>query len=239
MARSLFSWLYTLVTEALDQRVGWHRLPVPLGLLTLVGLRMRLRARNLYDRSPATLTEQPPAPEGERYLTVRTADGKFNDLENPTMGSAETRFGRNIPLEHTYPENDWSILNNPNPRMVSRELLTRDTFKPATTLNLLAAAWLQFMVRDWFSHEKGEYNNSWELPLREDDPWPDRPMRILRVPDDPTRTPAETGTPPTHLNTETHWWDASQIYGSDPAFQKLVRSGELGKLKVDPRGIIP
>src|SRR5919202_453928 len=179
MARSLFSWLYTLVTEALDRRVGWHRLPVPLGLLTLVGLRMRLRARNLYDTSPATLTEQPPAPEDERYLTARTADGKFNDLENPTMGSAETRFGRNIPLEHTYPENDWSILNNPNPRTVSRELLTRDTFKPATTLNLLAAAWLQFMVRDWFRHGKGDIQNPWQPELGDDDPWPhQRPMQI-------------------------------------------------------------
>ena len=48
-------------------------------------------------------------------------------------------FGRNVLLEHTYPENSWSIRNEPNPRTVSRVLLTRDTFKPATTLNLMAA----------------------------------------------------------------------------------------------------
>ena len=40
----------------------------------------------------------------------------------------------------------------PNPRVVSRELLTRDSFVPATSLNMLAAAWIQFMTRDWFSH---------------------------------------------------------------------------------------
>ena len=37
------------------------------------------------------------------------------------MGSAGTRFGRNVPLEHTYPETEPRLLT-PNPRAVSREL---------------------------------------------------------------------------------------------------------------------
>ena len=45
-----------------------------------------------------------------------------------------------------------TAIMHPNPRVVSRELLTRDTFAPATSLNTLAAAWIQFMTRDWFSH---------------------------------------------------------------------------------------
>ena len=53
----------------------------------------------------------------------------------------------------------------PNPRVVSRELLTRDAFVPATTLNMLAAAWIQFMTRDWFSHGTGDINNPWTIPL--------------------------------------------------------------------------
>ena len=36
----------------------------------------------------------------------------------------------------------------PNPRTVSRRLLTRKEFIPATTLNTLAATWIQFMVKD-------------------------------------------------------------------------------------------
>jgi hypothetical protein len=102
------------------------------------------------------------------------------------MGSAGTRFGRNVPLEHTYPDNHWALLE-PSPRTVSRELLTRETFQPATTLNLLAAAWLQFMIRDWFSHGKSETENPWELELSEDDPWSqERPMRIMRTSSTPT-----------------------------------------------------
>jgi hypothetical protein len=71
-------------------------------------------------------------------------------------------------------------------------------------------------------------------------------MRILRLPDDPTRTPGEASRPPTRLNTESHWWDASQVYGSDQAFQAMVRvqpaspgARTLGKLVVGPDGLIP
>src|SRR5919112_3850711 len=198
MIRSVFSRVFTGVTEALDRRFRWHRLPIPLGLLTLVGLRIRLRESNLHDTSSATV--DPPAPEGSRHLTTRTVDGTFNDLENPRMGSAGTRFGRNVPIELTYPENEWALLR-PNPRTVSRELLTRHEFQPADTLNLLAAAWLQFMIRDWFSHGKSEKENPWELELEEDDPWTqERPMQVLRPPKAPTRQPDDTS-PPTYINT--------------------------------------
>jgi hypothetical protein len=236
MAGSLLSRLFTRATEALDQRFRWYTLPLPLEILILIGLRMRLRERNLYDTS--STVQRPPKPEGVRHLTARTVDGTFNDLDHPPMGSAKTRFGRNVPLEHTYPDNDWALLN-PNPRTVSRELLTRDSFRPATTLNLLAAAWLQFMIRDWFSHGKSEKENPWKLELSEDDPWPqERPMHILRTRKDPTRSPHDTS-PPTYLNTETHWWDGSQIYGSNAETQAMVRSGEDGKLVVDPDGSMP
>ena len=236
MARSLFSRVFTDITEALDRKFRWHRLPVPLGLLTLVGLRMRLRESNLHDTSSPTADV--PSPEGSRHLTTRTVDGTFNDLEKPRMGSAGTRFGRNVPVELTYPENEWALLK-PNPRTVSRELLTRHEFQPASTLNLLAAAWLQFMIRDWFSHGKSEKENPWELELEEDDPWTqERPMQIMRTPADPTHSPEDT-LPPTYLNTQSHWWDGSQIYGSDRETQQKVRTGEDGKLVVGPDGLPP
>lgn len=162
--------------------------------------------------------------------------GTYNDLRAPTMGSAGTRFGRNIPLAYAYPEPELDILS-PNPRTVSRELLTRHPFIPATPLNVLAAAWLQFMVRDWFSHGKGLKENMWELPLQHGDPWPDRPMRIPRTRPDPTHVPGSIG-PPTFINTETHWWDASQIYGTSAETQHMVRSGEHGKLRTGPDGLL-
>ena len=87
--------------------------------------------------------------------------------------------------------------------------MTRREFLPATTLNVLAAAWLQFMIRDWFSHGKSERENPWELELDESDPWPqERPMQIMRTRKDPSRSP-DDASPPTYVNTETHWWDGS------------------------------
>ena len=236
MSGSLFSRLFTRATEVLDRRFRWHKLPLPLQLLTLMGLRMRLRERNLYDTSSATPAKVSPPADG-RHLTARTADGAFNDLESPAMGSTETRFGRNVPVELTYPENDWALLK-PSPRTVSRELMTRHEFLPATTLNVLAGAWLQFMIRDWFSHGKSETENPWEVELAEDDPWTqERPMRIMRTRKDPTHPP-EDSDPPTYLNTETHWWDGSQLYGSNAETQKRVRSREDGKLVVGPDGML-
>jgi Animal haem peroxidase len=166
-----------------------------------------------------------------------TADGTFIDLQNPKMGSARTRFGRNVPLEDAYP-NESGVLT-PNPRTVSQELLTRDTFKPATLMNLLAAAWIQFMIHDWFSHGKNQKEHPWEVPLQEDDPWYEHPMRILRTHRDPTHSPDSDDLPPTYLNIATAWWDGSQLYGSDAETQAKVRSGEDGKLTIGPDGLLP
>jgi len=134
--KPLFSRLFVWVTGVLDRTFGWHKLSIPLGIVTLIGLRKKLRARNLHDtwlvpREVAERVEEhvKKPPKGGRYLTARTADGTFNDLENPAMGSAGMPFGRNAPLEHTHPENNWEIENGPNPRKVSRELLTRDTYQ--------------------------------------------------------------------------------------------------------------
>ena len=103
------------------------------------------------------------------------------------MGSAGTRFGRNAPLSETWQESMPGIMS-PSPRVVSRELMTRETFTPATTLNLLAASWLQFQIRDWFSHGQSVKDDPWMIPLAENDTWPQPDMKVLRTMPDPTRT---------------------------------------------------
>ena len=232
--------LFNGIMERVDHSVGWDRLPPALGLVTLIGVRNNLREKNLYDTGVAAPSVPTPdlIPTDGRHLTARTVDGTFNDLSKPGMGAAGTRFGRNFPIEYGHPEPEPAILE-PNPRTVSRELMTRHVFAPATTLNVLAAAWLQFMIRDWFSHGKSPKENPWKLPLKEDDTWHENPMQIMRTRPDPTRPPVDDGAPPTYVNTETHWWDGSQIYGSSKEIQAHVRSGVDGKLKVGPNGLIP
>ncbi|HKU43349.1 MAG TPA: peroxidase family protein, partial [Polyangiales bacterium] len=62
-----------------------------------------------------------------------------------------------------------------------------------------------------------------------------RPMLVSRTRRDPTRCPMSGG-PLTFTNDVTHWWDASQIYGSSAAQQLKLRTLQGGKLRLDARG---
>jgi hypothetical protein len=229
--------LWARWSASLDRRWGWQSLIPLLGALTLSGLRTVLRRENLYDTRALPSTDQPAvAPEKARWRMARSADGTYNDLQIPDMGSANTRFGRNVPLIDTVVDRD-SVLR-PNPRTVSLKLLTREQFIPARSLNLLAACWLQFMVHDWLQHGNNQSSDPWLVPLTKDDPWPQHPMRISRTRHDPTR-PENAEAPPTFSNTVTHWWDGSQIYGSDEETQLKVRSGSDGMLKIGSDGLLP
>ena len=224
------SRLIISLSSALDRRIGWARLPRPFGLLTLIGLREQLREHNLHGTGLVA-----PAPEKPSNLAARTLDGSWNDRDVPAMGGLHTRFGRNVPLAHAYPEHETDLLE-PSPRLVSRRLLARERFIPAPTLNLLAAAWIQFEVHDWLSHDTTQ-KRTIPIPLEKDDDWPEPPLEIAGTVPEPSAE-AE-GDPPVFGTHDTHWWDGSQIYGLDKAFQDAVRSGENGMLKLDEAKLPP
>jgi hypothetical protein len=233
---SVFTKALSAAAQAADDRVGWDKLPRPLAILTLLGIRFKLRERNLFDTetNPPTVPPLPPGGEQE-YLTGRTLDGSYNDLENPAMGAVGCRFGRNVPLESTFPEPQPELLE-PSPRVVSRELLTRTEFIPATTLNVLAAAWLQFEVHDWLWHGKPQDEGAFKVALADGDDWPEDPMTIQSTLEDPT--PRPEGCPPTFRTAESHWWDGSQAYGNNPEMNDSLRTQEDGKLRLED-GLIP
>jgi hypothetical protein len=243
------------VFAGVNRVVPWHRLPRPLGLLNLIPIREKLRAKNLHDTTHLPSSHEPEAPEWEPELGVqRTSDGTYNDLANPRMGAASTRFGRNIPLKHAWPEQEPALLE-PSPRVISNRLLARQEFVPARSLNLLAAAWIQFMTHDWFDHGTPRRGNEFKVPLDKErgDSWHEDPMRIRRTPGDPTRRPGAEDGPPTYVNQGSHWWDASQIYGNSEAETRalrctdeedggqrrgkllLVGEGQEEQLPIDPR----
>ena len=112
MAGSLLSNLFTRGAEKVDRAVGWSNLPTPLAVPVLIGLRQRLRESNLFDTGRGPLDH--PAPDGNgdgNHMTARTLDGTFNDLNDPLMGSLGSRFGRNVPIEVTYPEHPDALLD--------------------------------------------------------------------------------------------------------------------------------
>jgi hypothetical protein len=177
--------------------------------------------------------------------TDATKDSMYFNMSHPGA-----RFGRNVPLSEAMA--DEANLLNPSPRLVSTALLARTDFKPAKILNLLAAAWIQFETHDWFNHGEppweGEKEDKkargirdpitddqyrpHEVPIKSPDTWHQCPMRIRPTRPDPTRDydkerSQNNGTlkyPKSYVNAESHWWDGSQIYGSNPQTTERLRS---------------
>ncbi|MDQ1481963.1 MAG: hypothetical protein QOF35_39, partial [Actinomycetota bacterium] len=227
----IFERAFDSEVERIDQKHPWYELPEPLGLLELIGIRNTLRRENLTDTSRlAAIDPVQPPPFEERFTAERTSDGSWNDLVHGEMGMAGTRFGRNVPVEATWP--DRLRILDPSPREISRRLMTRDNgIIPASAGNALIASWLQFMLHDWVKHGASPTDNPWVIPLLPGDAWPEPPLQVMRTPDDPT-SPPDSDLPPTHINVNTHWWDGSQIYGNDLESQTFLRAHAGGKLRL-------
>ena len=114
--------------DAVDRVAEWWELPLPAQLLQLAHFREDLRRFNLYD------TEQVENGGGVAVVAEpprhRAYDGSQTDPDNPSMGKTGTRFGRNVPLEATLPEEQTML--DPSPREVANQLLSREGFQPAT-----------------------------------------------------------------------------------------------------------
>lgn len=222
---------------------AWHRWPFLIAVPLIVGHRTNMRRHNLSN----TQTVPPPVPPPDEtdIRGMRGADGSYNDLAKPWMGMAGVRFGRNMPIPDTFGERAPKLFE-PSPRLVSNRLLARREFVPVPHLNVMAAAWIQFMVHDWLSHGSNDkHTTPHDIPLPEGDDWPYGRMTVL--PTFPaSNTPEDAGRPTTFTNVETSWWDGSQIYGSSLERQLLVRTDpatgrlrEDGKLALQPDGSLP
>ncbi len=214
--------------------LAWYRLPKILGLIALIRLRDDLRDENLFDTENPPLEKNPnPDQVPTEKVNGRTFDGTYNDLEYPQMGAAGAKLGRNFPLDRVHP--DLKNLMNPNPRVISQKLLARQEFQPVKIMNLWAASWIQFQTHDWFAHKPGNIEDSHEIPLEASDPWPEPPMLVPRTPPEPQ----QAGQPPTYANLNTHWWDGSQVYGSDEKSARKLRTGTDGKMKLGDEALLP
>jgi Animal haem peroxidase len=229
-----------------DVWTNWYRKRTYSGILTLAYMREKLNADNLLSSYPegeriGFVPDGLTPPDGVTHY--RTADGSWNNLDDPKEGAAGTRFPRNVANSAIAPETGDDLLT-PNPRAVSLALLTRgDRMKEVPFLNLLAASWIQFQNHDWITHGENLSREILEIPLADDDParrkYRQSAMFVGRTQPDPTRRDSGEETPATFINEVTHWWDGSQIYGSDQSTQDLLRSGVGGRLRVNDDGTLP
>ena len=206
------------------------------GLLVLAFEREELFANNLFDFERYGEYNEDIVCD-DRSLTARTEDGTCNNLDNPAEGAALRRFGRNVELSAAQGETDTLLI--PNPRDVSNSVMGRDEFKPATSVNFIAASWIQFMVHDWVDHTVDEVGDPIVVPLPPGDELGTGELEIKRTKADPTRTADEADYPNSYRNKNTHWWDGSQLYGSNKAQSDAIRSFSGGRLAVNDDNTLP
>lgn len=236
--------------------IPWHQLPGLIGAFNLDFLRIELRQNNLHDGyasadAQGKLGELPAAEK--RYVGTRNSDGQDNSLELRKMGCAGMRLGRNFNRKYCHKPTDDELWN-PSPRLVSQAFMARkpEEFKPATILNLLAAAWIQFQVHDWFNHEdvsdthpidqvilkliRLQSDKTYDVPLSSGDNWPANDMKLFQTKPDKALDSSDEQCPG-YRNVNTAWWDGSQIYGSSEAVTMSLRGNHPhGKLLLDRVG---
>ncbi len=124
-------------------------------------------------------------------------------------------------------------------------------YQKAPFFNVLAAFWIQFMNHDWFSHLEEGKNAPEFMEVGCDTPEAkalgcrpeDRMDRSLVAAEDPAPTFTVDGkerlarAPRAFRNTNTAWWDASQIYGYDERSGRRVKRDpqDPAKLLLEPR----
>ncbi|MQL70871.1 hypothetical protein Taro_003179 [Colocasia esculenta] len=131
-----------LGVHAMDKMNLWHRLPTLLGLLYLEARRTLHQKYNLINVGKVETTSFKP----DEY-PYRTSDGRFNDPTNSEAGRQMSFIGsNNPPVEHK------DQMEDPDPYVVVQKLLERREFKDTgKQLNVIAAAWIQFMIHGWIN----------------------------------------------------------------------------------------
>ena len=150
-------------------------------------------------------------------------------------------------------------LMKPDPSLISRELFTRQSpndknckadytadvwpndnqsldsncdYVKAPFFNVLAAFWIQFMTHDWFSHLVEGHNDQAAPPI---DLGKNHVIDTAYVQDKNDPQPVGNQLPRayrTTRNTNTAWWDASQIYGYDETSRKRVKRDPADKARL-------
>ncbi|TMI76923.1 MAG: hypothetical protein E6H05_02660 [Bacillati bacterium ANGP1] len=199
---------------------------VLLGVLEKTGYPPRVDER--------TATSETPSPEHVRF---RTADGSWNNLKYPEMGKAGTPLGRYVPASATKPQD---VYREPSVLRISDRLLKQKQFIPAATsngtINALAFAWVNFFVHDFYARGT-EFSRGaaaqYKLPVGDG-----TYVYMSKLPESPD------GSESSHRSGVTHWFDGSQVYGSDEAWARQLRTttaaGAPGaKLRVCDDGLLP
>ena len=225
-------------------------------ILKLAHMRESLFENNLIRTYPEGVKTgyadgQTEVPEFARRW--RTADGTWNDLRpdadgtiDPMVGAAYTRFFRNLGDDQGLAgvrRRENPATNPVSVREVSRKLLAPQGPRVGVPLPQPVGRRVDPVPEPRLDQPRHQRRR----PRGPDPAGRGRPAARVRHrpprragldarPDDARRRRA---CPPTFLNEVTHWWDGSQIYGSDWETQHSLRSHEGGRMLLTDEGLLP
>ena len=193
--------LYNDAAESIDRRRGWDKLPRPIAMLVLIGLRNRLREKNLYDtgRGPLDLpdvADHPRPPDrahARRHLQRprRPADGRARQPLRPQRPARAHRSRAGRPAARAEPAPR-------QPRAAdARRVQPGDDAQPARRrVDPVRGARLVQPRQEREPRTRGASRSTARRP------WPEHPMRIERTRRDPSARSA-TGRRPSSPTTRT------------------------------------
>ncbi len=139
--------------ESINRVVEWHRLPLrrACSISTRSVIELRSTTSSTPSRARRRRKARPVPPDRRRGVrTARSYDGRDNDLSTPRWArSARPSAATWRPIIRPGPA------TTPNPVTVSASAAApRARSSRRRSLNILAAAWIQFQVHDWVNHAR-------------------------------------------------------------------------------------
>ena len=121
-------------------------------------MREKLDRDNLHVDLPQRAARSASSPTGSSrppgVTHFRTADGSWNNLDDPKEGAAGTRFPRNVANAAIAPADDERAAHPPTRALISRKLLDprRRRWPRSRSSTCSRRRWIQFQNHDWINH---------------------------------------------------------------------------------------
>jgi peroxidase len=177
-------------------------------------------------------------------IQFRSIDGSNNNIADPAMNQTDTDFVRVGPANFADGFNEMTT--GPNPRDISNIVVAQaDAGEDGphllddngVALSGMMYAWGQFIDHDLDLEQQGTTTDiSITVPANDAFLEPGSIIPVTRVAIDPATGVA--GHPATAINTVTGWLDGSQIYGSNAATAKSLRTAD-GHMKMSAGDNLP
>ena len=189
----------------------WYKLPRLFAMPRLIEIRNELRAKNLHDtEEPALPSARFPRPRS-RAEDDRTVDGTYNDLTCPPMGAA-TALRPQRPARARASGHGQPVRAQPARRQPRADDARRRSSRRRSSTCSRPRGFSSWCTTGSCTSGRAPRTASTSRSRRATT----GRTRTMRVPRSvPDAAPAGSTRPPAYTNPNSHWWDASQVYGCD------------------------